>query len=175
MPNHDGNRMKADFLAPTWPGFVRAEDAHRHNRRQRFCNHQAETRLGRLQITVEGARSFRKNERRLFGPQNSNQCFKGAAIAAFLIDWNDIQLWQKPAPKPVLEQCFAGEKKNRAIGSVAPQRRIEKTLMIHRQNYRPALDHTFAMPDAKSKKDLGKETGESVAQPIVRVHPLPAR
>jgi hypothetical protein len=89
-------------------------------------------------------------------PQNSNQCFKSAAIAAFLIDWNDVQLGQKPAPKPVLEQCPAGEKKNRAIGSVSRQRRIEKTLMIHRQDHRSALEHAFAMPDAKSKKDLGQ-------------------
>src|SRR5207248_11796562 len=129
---------------------------HRHSRVPRLRDHQVKPRLGELQITVAGSRSFRKNECRLSRPQDSNQCFKSAAIAAFLIDWNNVQLGQKPAPKPVVEQCTAGEKKNGAIRSVARQRWIEKTLMIHRQNYRPALDHAFAMQDSKSKKDLGK-------------------
>src|SRR5207249_8266533 len=94
---------------------------------------------------------------------------------AFLIDWNDIQLGQKPAPKPMIEEGFASENKNRTIGSVARQRRIEKALMIHRQNHWPTLDHALAMQNAKSEKDLREQTGEGVSQPIVGIHPLPAR
>src|SRR5438094_10106716 len=87
MPNDDGNGVKADFFAATWPGLVRAEDAHRNNGRERFRNHQAKTGLGRLQITVQGAPAFRKHERPFSRPQHSNQSFQSAAITAFLIDW----------------------------------------------------------------------------------------
>jgi hypothetical protein len=70
----------------------------------------------------------------------------------------------------VIEQGFASEKKNRAIGSVAGQRRIEEALMIHRQNYRPALEHAFPVQNAKSKKDFGEQTRERISEPIVEVH-----
>ncbi len=68
MPDDDGDGMKANFFAATRPGLMRAEDAHRHNRRQRFRNHQAKTGLGRLQVTVERARAFRKHQRRFSRP-----------------------------------------------------------------------------------------------------------
>ena len=58
----------------------------------------------------------------------------------------------------MVEQRPAGEKKNRAIRCVPGQRRIEKALMIHRQNHGPVLDHSLPMQNAESEKDFREQT-----------------
>ena len=149
---------------------MRSKDAHRDHRGEGFCDDQTKAGLGWLQIAVESARAFGEDQGRLSGSQNPNQRLQGTAIAAFLIDGNDIQLGQEPPPKPVIEQRFASEKENRAIGSVAGQRRIEEALMIHRQNHRPTLEHAFPVQNAKSEKDFREQTRECVSEPIVEIH-----
>jgi hypothetical protein len=55
-----------------WQGFARAKDSHRHDRRERFCNHQAQSRLGRLQVTVESARAFGEHQDAVPGIQSTD-------------------------------------------------------------------------------------------------------
>ena len=76
---------------------MRAKDSHRYDWRECFPNHQTQSRLGRLQVAVERARAFGENERRVPGLENTDQCLDSAPVHAFLIDWDHIQLWQKPA------------------------------------------------------------------------------
>ena len=90
MPYDNGNRIKPNFIATTRPGFVRPKDAHRNHRSECFRDDQTEAGLGRLQIAIERARALGKHQRSLSRSQNSDQCLEGTAIAAFLINWNDV-------------------------------------------------------------------------------------
>src|SRR5439155_23902523 len=98
-----------------WQGFVRSKNSHRDNRRECFCNHQAQSGLGRLQVTVESARAFWENQHGVTGVQNANDGLNRAAIDAFLINWDHIQLWQWPAEGRRVQQRSPVQNVNRPI------------------------------------------------------------
>src|SRR5438093_1324595 len=91
------------------------------------------------------------------GQQDANHSLNGAAIDAFLIDRDHVQLWQNPAQQRYIEKCSPSQKINRPIARGAGQRRIEIALVIHRENHWPALNHSFAMNDAKPKKQSASQ------------------
>ena len=70
--------------------------------------------LGRLQIAIKGAGAFGKNQRAMVRSQNPDQRLERAAIAAFLVNRNDVKLRQKPAEHRKIEKRLAREKINRA-------------------------------------------------------------
>ena len=106
--------MKSQLSAAARQSFVRAEDSHRHNRRERFRDDKSKTGQCGLQISVERAAAFRENEDAMSRAQNADQRLERAAIAAFLIDRNDIEFRQKPAEEPGLRGAFcARENKSR--------------------------------------------------------------
>src|SRR4029453_1991466 len=90
--NHDRDWHKAQTTAATRQGFAGAKDSHRHDRSERFCDHKPQSRLCRLQITIERPRAFRENQRCVSRLENTNQGFKRAAVDSFLINWDYIQL-----------------------------------------------------------------------------------
>ena len=95
---------------------------------------------------------FRKNERAIASAQNSDQRFERAAIVAFEIDRDDVELRQKPAEDRRLHQRFFRKKIDGAVTGVSGQRRIEITLVIHGENHRAALDHPLPMNDAEAEE-----------------------
>jgi hypothetical protein len=92
--NGDGMKMKS---AAARQRFVRAENSYGHDWRESSRDDQSKSGLRRLQLTIECARSFRKNESAFAALQDSDQRFECAAIDAFLIDGNDVELRQEPA------------------------------------------------------------------------------
>ena len=74
----------------------------------------------------------------------------------------------QPKKGPV-QECLAREKKNRAIGHAADERRIEVTLVVRRQNHRAVIDHAFAMDHAKPEKNPATYLDEIVAEPVVGI------
>src|SRR5213079_1692027 len=110
-----------------------------------------------LQGAVERARAFWKNQYAVPGLQDANQSLNGATIDALLIHGNHIELWQNPAQQRHVQKRSPGQKINRPIARGAGEWRIEITLMIHRENHWPALNHPFAMNDAKAKEQSASQ------------------
>ena len=79
-----------------------------------------------------------------------------AAVAAFQVDRNHVELGQKPAKHGNIHQRFFRQKINWPVAGVAGQRRIEKTLMIHGQDHWPVLNDPFAMNDAEAVEQLSE-------------------
>ena len=170
LADDDGDRTKAQPPAAARQSLVRAENSHRHDRRESFRDDKSDAGLRRLQIAVERARAFGKNERALVCAQNADERLERAAIAAFLVDRNDIQFRQKPAEHRDIEQRFAREKINRAPAADAGKRRIEIALVIHREDDRSFLDDALRMHDAKTKKDPGDQSGKMIDREIPGIH-----
>ena len=126
--------------------------------------------LGRLQVAVERARALGKNERALVRAQDADERFERAAIAAFLVDRNNIQFRQQPAEHGDLEQRFARKEIDRAPAADAGERRIEIALVIHRQDDRSFLDDALGVHDAKTEKDPGDQSGEMIDREIPGIH-----
>ena len=165
----DGNGTKAHSPTPAWQRFARAENPHRHNGRERFCDYEPQAGQGRSQAAVEGALALGKHQGPLSGFQDPNQRFQSNAIVPFLIDGNDIQFRQKPAEERPGQKCLAREKKNCAIGNAADERWVEITLVVRCQNDRTVIDHALAMDDAKPEKNPADQFDEMIAEPVVRV------
>ena len=147
-----------------------AEDPHRYNRGERLCNYEPQPRLGGLQAAVEGPRAFRKNQRCISGLEDANKGLQGAAVDPLLINWDHIQLRQKPAKQGHVHQRSPRQKINRAIACSAREGRIEITLMVHRENHRTALNHALPMNYAKTKKKSANQARKIVAKPVIEVH-----
>src|SRR2546423_9320980 len=84
-------------FAVNWPDVVGAKNPHRNYWRTRFCDHQTETGLSRLEGVVRRAGPFRKDQRAFTSPQNPNQRFQSAAIPALKINGDHVEFWQNPA------------------------------------------------------------------------------
>src|SRR5262245_20804537 len=134
-----------------------AKDPHGHDRRECFCNHKTQPRLDWLQVTVERARALWKQQHGVSRLQDPNHSLDGAAIDAFLIDRDHIQLWQNPAQQRQIEKRSPGQKINRPITRGASQRWIEIALVIHRENHWPTLKHPLSMNNAKPKKQSASQ------------------
>ena len=104
LADDDGDRTKAQPATAPGQSLVRAENAHRHDGRERFRDDKPNAVLRRLKIAVERARALGKNERALVCAQNADERLESAAIAAFLIDRNDVQLRQQPAEHRDIEK-----------------------------------------------------------------------
>src|SRR6266550_3182844 len=50
------------------------------------------------------------------------------------------------------------------------RRRIEITLMVHRENHRTALNHALPMNYAKTKKKSADQARKIVTKPVIDVH-----
>src|SRR4029077_5791437 len=87
-----------------------------------------------------------------------------------LVNWDHIQLWQKPAEQRRVQQCSASEKVDCSIARSARKRRIEVTLMIHCENRRPALNHALTMNYAKPKKKPAGEKKKVITKPVIEIH-----
>ena len=83
---------------------MRAENSHRHDRRESFRDDKPDAGLGRLQISVERPRALGKNKRAMIRSQDADDRLERAAIAAFLVDRNDVQLGQQPAEHRDVEE-----------------------------------------------------------------------
>src|SRR5262249_13209735 len=119
---------------------------------------------------VERARAFWKNQHAVPSLQDTNHSLNGAAIDAFLIDGDHVQLWQKPAQQRHIEKCSPCQKINRSITRRPGQWRIEIALVIHRENYGPALNHALPMNHSKTKEQPPSQPGQMVTSPIVEIH-----
>src|SRR5438105_6712390 len=89
LPDDDRYFMPMNFAANR-PRFIGTENPHRHNRGERFCDQEAETRQARMKMTIRRARTFREYERALARLDDLDQCFERAPIDRFLIDWDDV-------------------------------------------------------------------------------------
>ena len=151
---------------------MRAENPHRHDWSERLRNQETDSGQGRLQIAIQCACAFRKNQCPVPGLQDSNQRFERAAINCFLIDRNDIEFRQEPAQQRDFEQGFFCEKIDGAIACVARQWWIKITLVIHGENHRTSLNHALPVNDAEAKQQPGEHAAKMVTEPVVRIHPL---
>ena len=106
LTNDNCDRMKAQLPSAARQSFVRAENSHRHNRRERFRDDKSDAGQCRLQISVERAAAFRENENAMLRAQKANERLERAAIAALLVDRDDIQFRQQPAEKFAIEKRF---------------------------------------------------------------------
>lgn len=149
---------------------MRAEDSHRNDRRESFCDDKPDPGLGWLEISIERPRALGKNKRAMIGSQDTDDRLERAAIPTVLVDRNDVELGQEPAEHREVEEAFAREKINRAPAPAASKWGIEITLVIHRQNDRAFLKDTFRMNDAKLKKDSRDETREMVNREVPGIH-----
>jgi hypothetical protein len=112
--------------------FVRAENAHRDDRRESFRDDEPEAGQGRLQLPIRTPLSFGKNERSIAGAQDPDQSLERTAVGAFLIDRNNIEFREDRTEERHLEQRFAREKINWAARGNSTQGRIEIALVIIR-------------------------------------------
>ena len=151
---------------------MRAKDSHRHDRRERFRDDKPDTGQCGLQISVERAAAFRENEDAVSRAQKANERLERAAIAAFLIDRDDIQFRQKPAEKWSFEETFAREIIDVALAGGAGKRRIEIALVVHRHDDRPFFDQTFLMQDAKAKEQTRDQLAQRINRPVIGIHSL---
>src|SRR5207245_9652271 len=119
--------------------------------------HNTHSRLRWLQVPVGRARTFWKDQNAVPGLQGANQRLDRAAIDPFLVHRDHVELWQNPAQPRHVQKRSPGQKINRAIARGAGKWRIEITLMIHRENHWPALNHPFAMNDAKPKEQSASQ------------------
>jgi hypothetical protein len=104
------------------------------------------------------------------GLQSANHGLNGTAIDAFLINWDHIQLWQKPAEGRRVQQRSPGQKVNRSVARNPCKERIKITLMIHCQNRRPALNHSLPMNYTKPKKQSPGQTRKVIPKPVIEIH-----
>src|SRR5262249_16826396 len=147
-----------------------AKDPHRHDRCKCFCNHETQSGLCWLQLSVQRTRAFRENQYPIPRLENTNQSLDGAAIHAFLINRDHIQLWQKPAKQRHVQKRSPGQKVYRPIASSPRKRRIEITLVVHCENHRPLLNHALPMNYAETKKQSADQTRKVIAKPVVEIH-----
>ena len=151
---------------------MRAENSHRHNRRERFRDDKSDTGQCGLQISVERAAAFRENENAVSRAQKANERLERAAIAAFLIDRDDIQLRQKPAEKFSFEETFAREIIDVAFAGGTGKRRIEIALVVHRHDDRAFFDQMFLMQHAKAKEQTRDQLAQRINRPVIGIHSL---
>ena len=163
------NASKTKPILPDRPRFVRPENSHWNDRGQRLRDDEAHAGQRRLQIAVDGAAAFGKNQRPLTRFQDANQGLERNAIFPFLIDRDHIQLRQKPAEDGPFQKRFFREKKNRAVANAAHEGRIEITLVVRRQNHRPVIDHPLAMHDAQPEENSADQLNQMVAKPVVGI------
>src|SRR5439155_19082835 len=150
--NDNSNWHKTKAPAAARQRLVGAKDPHWDDRCECFGNHQAQSRLGWLQVAVERPRAFGKNQDAIAGLQDADHSFNGTAIDSFLIDWDNVQFWQNQAQQRHIQKRTASQKINRPMTRSSGQRRIEVALVIHRENYRPVLNHALPMNNPKSKQ-----------------------
>src|SRR5438874_12643245 len=110
LSNHDRDWHKMQTAAATRQSFVCPKDPHWHHGSERFCDHQSQSRLSSLQITIERPRAFRKNQRCVSRFQNTNQSLEGASVDPFLINRDNVQLRYKPAEQQHFRQRSARQK-----------------------------------------------------------------
>ena len=168
--DHDRDRAKTQSASAARQSFVRAEDPHRHHRGERFSDDKADAGQGGLQVSIERARALRKNEHAMILAEDANEGLERAAIGAFLIDEDNIELGQDPAERGNIEKRFAREKINRAPAADSGKRRIEIALVIHGQNHRPFLNDSLGMNDPEAKEDFRDESGEMVDRVVPGIH-----
>ena len=89
LPDDDSYFMPMNFSANR-PRFICTENPHRHDRGERFCDQEADTRQALMKMTIGGARTLREYERAIARLDDLDQCFKRAPIDRFLIDWYDV-------------------------------------------------------------------------------------
>ena len=95
----DGNAAETHSRAPARPGFSSAENPHRHDGCERFCDHESQPGQRRPQAAVERALALGKDQGPLSRSQDTYQRLQSAAIVPFLIDRNDVQFRQEQPKK----------------------------------------------------------------------------
>lgn len=175
LAHHDRDRMKTQSSSATWQGFMRAKDAHGYNGGVRFRNDESEPGLRRLQVAVERAGAFGKNQHAMIVAQNANESLERAAISAFLINRNDIEPRQKPTENRKIEERLTREKIDRPSTSDSRKRRIEIALVVHCQYDRTFLNDTVGMDDAEVEEKLSNKARQMVDGEIPGVHCAIAR
>jgi hypothetical protein len=87
-----------------------------------------------------------------------------------LIDGDYIKLWQKPGERRHVQQRSPRQKVNGPITRGAGKRRIEITLMVHRENDGPTLKHALPMNYAKMKKQSANKAAKMITKPVIEIH-----
>ena len=170
LANHDRNWSKQSDSATDGPGVECPEDPQRDHGCQGFGDDQANSGLRRLQISIRRTGAFGKNERAIALSNKSNQNLERAPIDSFLINRDHVDLRQQPPQQWGIEQASPRQKIDGPIAGDPGERRVEKTLMVHGQNNRAALNHPLGMQYADLKKDPRDQPRQIVPEPVIEIH-----
>jgi hypothetical protein len=101
--NHDCDGTKPQTAAATRQSGVGTKNSHRDDGCECLCNHEPDTRFGRLQVPVGTARTLRENEDAVILAEGADERFQRGQVVPFLIDGDDVEFREKPAEEWLIE------------------------------------------------------------------------